>query len=136
MQRGDATVPQTVRAMVVTMTKFDTLRRPRAGTTRRDSQRRRLLKPGKVLVRGAAPVDCLITDLSDTGAKLQFRFVVDVAPERIDLVIGGENVPRACDVKWTAGMHMGVAFRTGRPLIDPTAIAAALAAHRGNSQRS
>jgi hypothetical protein len=54
----------------------------------------------------------------------------------LDLVIGGENVPRACDVKWTAGMHMGVAFRTGRPLIDATAIAAALAAHNGSSQRS
>jgi len=94
-----------------------------------------MLKPGKVLVRGASPVDCLITDLSDTGAKLQFRFVVDVAPERIELVIGGENVPRACDVKWTAGMHMGVAFRTGRPLIDPDAVASALAALRTSSKR-
>ena len=117
------------------MTTLDSLRRPRAGATRRVSPRRRMLKPGKVLVRGASPVDCLITDLSDTGAKLQFRFVVDVAPERIELVIGGENIPRACDVKWTAGMHMGVAFRTGRPLIDPNAIASALAAHRTDNQR-
>jgi len=118
------------------MTTLDSLRRPRAGTTRRDSQRRRLLKPGKVLVRGASPVDCLITDLSDTGAKLQFRFVVDVAPERIELVIGADPIPRACDVKWTAGMHMGVAFRTGRPLIDPSAVAATLAAHLNAGNRS
>ena len=60
-----------------------------------------------------APVECLITDISATGARLQFADGgADTLPDRFELLMvkSGER-PVVC-VAWRSKHEMGVAFET------------------------
>ena len=63
---------------------------------------------------GSLPRTCMVTDISDGGARLYSEtelpdtFVLSVTGEGID------NGPRECRVVWRLGGEYGVAF-TGRP---------------------
>ena len=59
---------------------------------------------------GSLPRPCMVTDISDSGARL-FTEIVDV-PKRFTLsVIGdGGTVQRECRVIWRLGGELGVEF--------------------------
>ena len=58
---------------------------------------------------GALPRDCMITDISKTGARL-FADGVDV-PDQFHLLISGEKYSRReCQVVWRLGGEIGVNF--------------------------
>ena len=58
---------------------------------------------------GALPRDCMITDISKTGARL-FADGVDV-PDQFHLLISGERYSRReCQVVWRLGGEIGVNF--------------------------
>jgi hypothetical protein len=57
----------------------------------------------------ALPRDCMITDISDGGARL-FADGVDV-PDQFNLLISaGAGLSRACQVVWRLGGEFGVTF--------------------------
>jgi hypothetical protein len=57
---------------------------------------------------GRTRLDCVIRDLSDGGAKLEFATVRGV-PQTFDLMVPGHR-PHQCRVRWRALKEMGVQF--------------------------
>jgi PilZ domain len=58
---------------------------------------------------GGLARDCMITDISDTGARL-FADGVEV-PAKFQLLISGEKeIRRECQVVWRLGGEIGVSF--------------------------
>ena len=53
-------------------------------------------------------MDCIIRNVSDTGAKLEVRMVSKIPPTFQLLVEGHE--PQTCRVVWRSLREMGVAF--------------------------
>lgn len=61
---------------------------------------------------GSLPGDCLITDMSSSGARLFFE---GGCPDRFFLVISGERpIREECQVIWRLGGEIGVQFVTGQ----------------------
>src|SRR6185503_21289540 len=77
----------------------------RRGAMRQAINRRAQYVP----VAGALPRDCMVVDLSDTGARL---FVETPLPDVFVLLIEGERerIERDCRVVWRLGGEAGVAF--------------------------
>jgi hypothetical protein len=64
-------------------------------------------------------VDCLIRDISDTGAKLIFSDAV-TTPEFVELHIPNKQETYAAKVQWRRGDAVGVEFiRADAPSISP-----------------
>jgi len=61
---------------------------------------------------GSLPRDCIVTDLSDSGARLYSELEI---PERFTLSLSGDGVDvrHECRVVWRLGGELGVEF-TGR----------------------
>ena len=61
----------------------------------------------------ALPRDCMISDISESGARL---FAEDVeVPDKFYLLISGERGDRReCRVVWRLGCEIGVTFTDGR----------------------
>jgi hypothetical protein len=59
---------------------------------------------------GRAAKDCVIRNVSESGAKLELASVAGV-PDTFDLLIPG-HAPQPCRVAWRALKEMGVAYRT------------------------
>ncbi|MEO6394737.1 MAG: PilZ domain-containing protein [Devosia sp.] len=57
---------------------------------------------------GAARTDCVIRNLSDTGAKLEVPSVRSI-PERFDILVPGHR-PQHCYVVWRSLRELGVQF--------------------------
>jgi hypothetical protein len=84
---------------------------------RQASMRKERRVAQRFLIRGAAkiqwknatfPRDCLVTDVSDTGARL---YVEDCAvPETFMLTFARDDVRRDCRVVWRLGNEIGVEF--------------------------
>jgi hypothetical protein len=71
--------------------------------------RLRTYKGGRINFESGVGIDCLIRNLSDTGACLD----VDTAliwGDRFQLVIRPENVTRNCRVAWRQPKKLGVRF--------------------------
>jgi hypothetical protein len=65
---------------------------------------------------GALPRDCLITDMSRSGARI-FAEGVEV-PDRFSLLISGEGgIRRDCRVMWRLGGEVGLEF-IGPPRVE------------------
>jgi len=77
---------------------------------RRDAVRLRTLKSGKVVFNdGNSVVDCVVRDLSESGAKLKVVSVVGI-PDHFTLALEGERNGRPCSVAWRKGAELGVTF--------------------------
>jgi hypothetical protein len=64
---------------------------------------------------GHAPlVECLIRNLSETGACLEIRSPSSPsdAPDSFALIIKPENLKRSCQVVWRSDRCMGVRFNS------------------------
>jgi PilZ domain-containing protein len=79
-----------------------------AVTDRRIVPRRRTLKGGRIVWLTGAPVQCVVRNLSETGAKLEVHSPV---PHTFDLVFDGDQSRRSCSVVWRRPTRIGVKFQ-------------------------
>jgi hypothetical protein len=88
----------------------------RLAPNRRGSSRRKILKSGRTFWSNGDSSECIVYNLSDTGARLDARSPV---PNVFDLVVDGEPWRRSCVVIWRKENRIGVKFHApSRP--DPT----------------
>ena len=74
------------------------------------SQRRRLLRDGRIVVRrGWSLIDCTIQDTSTGGARLSVQPVCDL-PREFDLLYVAEGKLVPCELCWRRGDRVGVRF--------------------------
>jgi len=74
----------------------------------KDGASHRTLKGATISFRGAA-IDCLVRNVSDTGACLEVESPVGI-PNDFNLVIKADDVTRPCSVAWRAARRIGVHF--------------------------
>jgi hypothetical protein len=77
---------------------------------RRSILRKRSFLQGRIFFNNRrSSVDCLIRDISDTGAKLSFSEAVTV-PEVMELYVPAKEEMRRVRAQWRSGNDMGIAF--------------------------
>jgi hypothetical protein len=94
---------------------------------RRIGLRQKSFLQGRVFYNNRmSSIDCLVRDISGTGARLKFPGPV-VMPESVELFIPNKNESYRCEVQWNRGDEIGVAF-----LRDESEAAAAAPVSEGN----
>jgi hypothetical protein len=78
---------------------------------KRKSHRQTLKYPAKIDIgNGEGPMNCLLTDVSATGARVAVEFP-DQVPEYFSLLLAPEHsVMRRCKVVWREGSAIGAEF--------------------------
>src|ERR671914_248998 len=79
-----------------------------ARSDRRATPRLRTLKGAQIVWPTAAPVRCIVRNLSATGASLELHSPV---PSSFELVFDGDQSRRSCSVVWRRETRIGVAFQ-------------------------
>jgi hypothetical protein len=75
----------------------------------RSIPRTRAFKGAKIVFREhSATLDCVVRDLSESGARLAFPSSLGI-PETFDLAIPGMS-PRRCRLVWRKASQIGVMF--------------------------
>ena len=78
---------------------------------RREIKRTRTLKSGQIIYKNSnCVIDCLIMDLSKTGARLEAADMFDCPSIILLQVLHGPTY--RCEVRWQSGKTLGVAFET------------------------
>jgi hypothetical protein len=77
----------------------------------RAAPRRRTLKAGTISFNNGAGIDCLVRNLSATGACLELESPVGV-PNAFTLVISTDHLQRPCQVVWRSARRIGVKFES------------------------
>ncbi len=80
---------------------------------RRTRKRNRILKAGLITFNRAAGIDCMVRNVSATGACLEVASPVGI-PDAFELVINSDNIRQACRVAWRRANRIGIEF-TGPP---------------------
>jgi len=75
---------------------------------RRFTNRAPAFKAVKLVTAGFTR-DCIVRDISTTGARLTLISTADV-PDRFDLTLGAARTKRACRVVWRTTVELGVEF--------------------------
>ncbi len=70
--------------------------------------RHRTLKAGSLEFGGGA-IDCVVRNLSETGAAVNVESPVGI-PSKITLFVAVDHVRRSCTVVWRKGNRIGVRF--------------------------
>jgi hypothetical protein len=76
---------------------------------KRIAPRHRVLKQGRLAFDGGGAVDCMVRNLSDTGARVEVISPVGL-PEAFTLVIPADKFTRRCHAVWSHDKRIGVAF--------------------------
>lgn len=76
--------------------------------SKRAASRHRVLKSGTIEFNGGA-IDCVVRNLSDTGAALEVASPLGI-PQAFNLLIAGDRTSRQCEVRWRKENRIGVAF--------------------------
>ena len=76
-------------------------------TDRRKSPRTKTLKGAQIIWRNGIPVQCVIRNLSEAGAKIVVHSPV---PGTFDLIFDCDQSRRSCRVVWRKEIQMGVKF--------------------------
>ena len=77
---------------------------------KRRCHRARRFKGGRIVVgRGNATIDCIIRDMTETGARLRIDSQLGV-PKLFDLVAVSANHEFKCEIAWRCGFDIGVRF--------------------------
>jgi hypothetical protein len=77
---------------------------------RRSHQRRRVLRSARIVFNDKrSSIDCIVRNLSETGARLQVESASGIPPF-FDLLIMGEDRYRHCRLMWNAGGTLGITF--------------------------
>jgi hypothetical protein len=71
-------------------------------------QRQKVMKAGTI-VFGGSGIDCLIRNISDSGANLEVESQIGI-PNSFDLVIDTEHSNHHCHVVWRKARRIGIAF--------------------------
>ncbi|MEA2864347.1 MAG: hypothetical protein QOC84_2303 [Bradyrhizobium sp.] len=71
--------------------------------------RHRVSKAARIEFLGGKPVDCVVRDLSLTGAKIQVPTQVGV-PKCFVLAIPGDGLRLPCRIAWRKEFQVGVEF--------------------------
>ena len=74
----------------------------------RRAPRHRVLKAGTIGFGGGA-IDCVVRNLSTTGAALEVANQAGI-PDRFVLVVPGDGLHRPCHIVWRKERRIGVAF--------------------------
>ncbi len=85
-----------------------------AKKNRRREQRYRVLKRGKIVIKGlSSVVDCAVRNMSESGAQIRVEGYF-VPPNRFQLQIMGHfNEPVWVEKRWQVGNDIGVLFQEG-----------------------
>jgi hypothetical protein len=75
----------------------------------RRSPRLRTFKGGSIIFGVAAAIDCLIRNMSETGAALEIEAPIRI-PDEFTLLIKPEFLKRHCRVVWRSAKRIGVQF--------------------------
>ncbi len=75
----------------------------------RRARRQRALKNGEIVLHSGASIDCVVSNISDTGACLVVESQVDIA-DAFALFLEANQPARRCRVAWRKGNRIGVAF--------------------------
>ena len=75
----------------------------------RRAPRLRTLKGGSIQFGLAAAIDCVIKNMSETGAALEVESPVGI-PNEFTLFIKPESTKRNCRVAWRSAKRIGVQF--------------------------
>lgn len=87
---------------------------------KRRATRRRVLFSGKLVNDDASmTIDCVIRDLSQTGAKVRLAGTAPV-PNEVWLIEVREGLAFRCRVAWRASPELGLEFSASHDLKDPT----------------
>jgi hypothetical protein len=78
--------------------------------SKRGAPRQRVLKPGRIEFNGGT-IDCLVRNISDTGAAIEVTSQLGI-PGEFNLLMTG-NGGRPCRVMWRRENRIGLAFREG-----------------------
>ncbi len=86
----------------------------------RKQNRKRMLKSGLIAYSGRqVTLDCVVRDLSDTGARLKICGSVE-PPATFELIIGLDGLEAECEVKWRRDGEVGVCFNAPPRQVTPT----------------
>ncbi|MFI0846405.1 PilZ domain-containing protein [Mesorhizobium sp. IMUNJ 23232] len=79
-------------------------------TDRRGIERRRVLKGARLTFnKGYGSFECVVRNVSDSGARLTFGDTSAI-PSQFDLLISGEDHARRATVRWRTMTALGVSF--------------------------
>ena len=76
---------------------------------KRTFPRHRVLKQGTIAFRGGGGIDCMVRNLSLSGARLDIINPVGL-PSSFTLVIVSDHLLRECHAVWSREQKIGVAF--------------------------
>jgi hypothetical protein len=77
----------------------------------RKDQRSRTLKTGKILLEGGGVIDCVIRDLSESGARIRIATPTPL-PQRFQLQTGAGGMIVSAELRWQRGVDAGLRFPT------------------------
>jgi hypothetical protein len=72
--------------------------------------RHRALKGASISVNRVASIDCVVRNLSKSGACLEIVNSIGI-PDEFTLVIPSDNVKQLCHVVWRTALRIGVSFK-------------------------
>ena len=78
----------------------------------RSAPRHRVLKGGQIRF-GQSAIDCVIRDLSATGARIKINSPLWY-PDAFTLVLTADGTARKCRVVWRGDREIGLAFEDDR----------------------
>ena len=75
---------------------------------RRSTPRRKTFKTGMIVSHGSfLTINCLVRNVSDSGARLELESALPL-PREFELLFNGQS--RWCQAIWKAARHIGVRF--------------------------
>jgi hypothetical protein len=76
---------------------------------RRKLTRSRVLKGAKIVIGSASTIDCVVRNVTNSGARIQIANTIEL-PESLGLTFDGGFTVRACRVAWRSVTETGVQF--------------------------
>jgi len=76
---------------------------------RRKVTRSRVLKGAKIVIGSVSAIDCVVRNVTNTGARLQIANTIEL-PESLGLTFDGGFTVRPCRVAWRSVTETGVQF--------------------------
>jgi hypothetical protein len=75
----------------------------------RKFERTRMQKNARILLKEYSKIDCVVRDLTNTGAGIQLPKMLDL-PETLDLTFDRGRSIRSCRLVWRSLDRLGVKF--------------------------
>jgi hypothetical protein len=76
-------------------------------------KRTQMQKAGKIITAETAVIDCIVCDLTNSGAGLRIS-PADSVPDCFDLIFDSRLFSRSCKVRWKYNERIGVEFSTAK----------------------